>query len=267
MAPYYKLCVADHVDKIVSARATLKKKILRLAKRRANIICVSEIGYPAFLAKGDSKPGSTYQAFLAEGDYEFRLEIQQIADLYSVIIVCGSYHDPREFTNKAVIFFPGFSMPTEHLKMTSAMSIGEVIRTPTANQLPVYQTKLGNIAVLICKDAYDLNILLRYVTMGFHGMNEIRPDLILVPSFSPAPLEAACCDLSYFARCAVAYVNGDVEPHFAVFVGGEAIKVSTSSGVAFVKLNVAERDRMLVEAYEAQQVGVFSSVYGTFVGR
>lgn len=269
MEPYYRLSRPRGRALIEKARAGLKKKILALARKRANVICVSELGYPAFTVPLDGRISERECQLLAAGDTQFRKEIQEISDEWRCIILCGSYHDVHDLTNKALLFVPGDPHPEEHRKLTTADSpeIGEVIRTARSSGHFIYATELGRISVLICKDAYDLNVFCRYALMGSSLNGETPSDLILVPAFSRVPLVDACREVSYFGRTVVAYVDGCSSPRSSVFVAGKCLFNEYEKRSALFGVSWAERNQLMQEMSRDQDFGIFASVVGSRTGR
>lgn len=204
---------------------------------------------------------------LKEGDAPFRKRIQAIANDSHCIILCGTYHDVKELTNKAVLFVPGLNRQVEHRKLTSADAVGEVVRGGGTSDYLIYDTVLGRIGILICKDAYDLNVFCRYALSASPRSIEKVPDLILVPALSRGSLADACKELSYFAKTIVAYADGWSSPKSALYVAGVEIGSEAYDRESLFELSWEERHRHIDKATSDQEHGIFASVYGSRTGK
>jgi predicted amidohydrolase len=265
--PYYKLTAPSDIDRIEAGRAYLLEQLGSLARLGANVIAVSELGYPAFITPNVSRFNLDDEDRLRQGDSRFREEVQKLADQYGTLIIPGTYHDPRKIGNYAMIFYPNALEPIYHQKLTTAKSdgVGEIIRPPRTPKYNVYDCHVGVVAVLICMDAFDLNTLSRYIFSGMQGSMERRPDLVIVPAMSPISLHKSCEDLSYFARTTVAYVNASCEPYTAVYVAGKEIHVGYEKREHVIDIPWSMRDPIIQEANDRHQNGIFSSSFATSV--
>jgi predicted amidohydrolase len=263
MDPYYYLSRPGDRQKIEKARSSLVTWINRLAKNGANVICVSELGYPAFVSPLDGAVSDIEQGELNEGDLKFRQKIQAISTRYHCIILCGSHHDVNELTNKAILFVPGLDEHIEHRKLTSADAAGETVRAGGNFRYAIYETELGRLGILICKDAYDLNVFCRYALTGSARSTERVPDLILVPAYSRASLADACRELSYFARTTIAYVDANSSPRSALFVAGELVASEHDERESLCAISWEDRHRHIDKATKDQDRGIFATVYGS----
>lgn len=267
MPPYYNLVSPLNLSTIASARIQLKNDIEALVKeQKANIICVNELGYPSYKLPHETGYDEKHEQDLLAADLELRRDLQALSDEHDCLILCGSYHDVHDLKNKAVIFAPGGSI--EHQKLTSAKSdkVREVVRTPSDTKMFIYKTFLGRVGLLICFDAFDLNSFFRYALMGAND-TEMRPDIILVPTWSGPPLTEVCEDLSFFANTTVIYVNGASSPYGAVFCGGEHIGPDCGASNLqpyVVPLTAPQRSKLLEKAADRLDKGIFGSMTGTF---
>jgi hypothetical protein len=105
--------------------------------------------------------------------------------------------------------------PHWHLKMTSALRLGENVLGPAGIRTPSYETsaRIGSDELLagiaICYDTFDLTTFFNLFLDAVRTYKGSIPRIILVPSYNPsADFVALLRDLSFLARCAVVYVNG-----------------------------------------------------------
>ncbi len=264
---YYRMLAPSDVSMIVAARKKLLKDVKSKCELGANFICVSELGYPAFKTPRDTTIDADGLKLLENGDNLFRKNIQRLSDKHDTIIICGTYHDVDCLNNKAVVFSP-HTKEIEHEKLTTAKSenIGEVIRTPKNSNFYLYKTKYGIVAILICLDAFDLNMLCRQMTSSFHDSNEKAPDIIFVPAFSSYSLQKACEELSYFSRSIVCYVDGGTTPHSVVYVSGELHHITNLNEASLVNVTQNTIGDLYQKAFDRQKNGIFGSVYGSRTG-
>lgn len=271
---YYSIVVPNCVSEIEKARTFLLEKIEHLcAEKNANVICANELAYPAFasiavidtLSKEDKKR-------LRAGERVFRKSLQGFADRYDTVIVAGTYHDPRSIKNLAMVFIPHHPDVIKHEKLTTAKarSVGEIVRPPRTNEFPLYALKCGYTAVLVCLDAYDLNMLIRQWWAGERDSEDKSPDVILVPAYSPKSLKEACQDLSYFSRSTVIYSNGGLKledgtvgAEQAVYLCGQEYDLEVLSDLhGYAQISGQERGAYRQQAYESQQIGLRTLMKG-----
>lgn len=266
---YYQILVPSDVGFIETVRQKLFEGIRDLCQDGADIICVNELGYPAYNCPAGSEICEADRRRLVDGDETFRADVQALADKHNCLILCGTHHDASDIHNKAMIFFPEdqFS-PREHIKLTTAKSINvrEIVRTPSNDEFILYRTRFGEIAVFICLDAYDLNMFFRQLYRGIHShdRNDHTPDIIFVPAYSPKPLEQACESLSYFAASTVVYCNTKNKPFNGVYVGGESIEPLENVEKRIVHLPMDIRKKQIDSALERWKSGVISNIHQTF---
>jgi hypothetical protein len=130
----------------------------------ANVICVSELGFPSrnLVPTGAAKK-------LA----------RQLASEHGVLIIGGSAHDCRTLYNTGYAFYPGCPAAgrTFH-KALSAVSAGELVCAPSHREILVINAFGLRIAVLICLDIAD------YASLGSLLRVADRVDLLLVPCYT-----------------------------------------------------------------------------------
>ena len=265
MPPYYRMGRPLSIPAITAARQRLSEDIRRLVEEEsANVVCVNELGYPAFKMPREKGHDKQQCDELKRADSEFRQYLQDLCDKHACIIVCGSYHDVEDLKNKALIFAPQETEAKEHQKLTTAKvaSVGEIVRTPPDISLYLYDTIIGRIGVLICSDVVDMNVFFRFALIG-QSPNESPPHLILVPSWTQAPLTQACRDLSYFSKSVVAYVNGAGEPHAAVYVAGERVFHRADLGRAVIQITADQRSDLIEAVEKMHQKGIFAGMWGS----
>lgn len=216
----------------------------------ANIISFGEFDYPPLEKNSDTK--------------EYDLKIQELIDSvdHEVFLVAGTRHDwhveghctngQREkgiYTNEARIFTnkllrdvpasPGRSIsPLFHTKKVAATKAGERLSPVQRISLEYYGTRLGNIGVLICVDAYNPTTIFSLLSKRSLKENK-RLDFILVPSYNFSPkLYYACQVMSLLCRTTVLLIDtcshcskGDInKPQVALFING--VLFENLSGVA-----------------------------------
>ncbi|MEL6687879.1 MAG: hypothetical protein AAFP97_09680 [Pseudomonadota bacterium] len=164
---------------------------------------------------------------------EFEAGLSLNGSLSDCFVFLGSYHCRKTFYHNGVLLPTGMreknlekrsvthylsdaysSIKTDTIdplvflpKRFPARRAGEQINVPVGNKLQIYRKKFGNIAVLVCSDALDLNQVTAVVnhnrTSGPH-----RIDYVLIPSFNRSPqLLYAARELSLLASCMVLVCN------------------------------------------------------------
>lgn len=211
----------------------------RKAKGAAAIIGLGELDYPIAI---------TADREVLPGEIEFRSQLQNFATSRECLVVAGTYHDPIKHFNKAVLFAPEGQAAKEHAKLRPAHKIGEAIRTPDNSELRYYDTKIGKVAILVCMDVFDLNIMFSMAKSTFAKIDEGgEVDYIIVPSYNKTAGDqaaAACQRLSYFTCSTVIYVNCTrAMPYNAIYVCGKEITGTkrTEAGI-FLWESVGSRD-------------------------
>jgi len=112
---------------------------------------------------------------------------RELANTYKTYIVPGTFNCTTEYFAVAPIYCPDPNRFDFALKQNAATKQGEIIRTPDARELFVFDTDFGNIVIWICLDMYDPGQVLKFlnITHRFTGSQPKREiALVLVPSFS-----------------------------------------------------------------------------------
>jgi hypothetical protein len=95
-------------------------------------------------------------------------------------------------------------------KKSAAKKVGEVLSAIPGINLEIFGTAIGNVAILICSDAYDPIIISEMVMNSRRGHSD-RIDYFIVPSYNQSgKLVKSCQVLSYFSNSAVLYCNSFV---------------------------------------------------------
>jgi predicted amidohydrolase/tetratricopeptide (TPR) repeat protein len=136
---------------------------------------------------------------------EFLIDISDLAKLYEMYIIPGSFHNHETKRNCAVVFGPdGILWEQEkHIPAMIRLDGTEVKEGIEVGNLPrniiVCNTEFGRIAIVICRDFLDMD--LRVALKNF----EPAVDIILNPAFTPvtADFKAAHFDArrSIYAYC------------------------------------------------------------------
>ncbi|MCP4079314.1 MAG: hypothetical protein GY743_03630 [Planctomycetaceae bacterium] len=175
----------------------------------ANIVSLGEFDYPPMFVDTDIT--------------SFNSDIQTKIDAVDrpVFLIAGTRHDPnpatgecfnraRIFINKALNTAPRsepLSGPITHDKLVSAEKSGEKISVPPGVEITYYDTCLGNIAVLICVDAYNPSVIFSMINQRRNHRKDFI-DYIIVPSYNSSPkLYYACQVLSLLCQCSVLLVD------------------------------------------------------------
>ena len=186
--------IFNDLDEIIQVRE-------RVSPKCPTIICMGELDYPIEVLPDNN---------LTSDELHFRHKLIQYSKNKNCLIVCGSYHDPKTCFNKAVLLSPNCENIIEHSKHRPAHRLGEKIRVPNNNQLRYYKTPIGNVALLICMDIYDLNVVLTLARTTFMADDTGPIDYIIVPSYNDGKSREAaeaCKRLSYLTSSTVIYVS------------------------------------------------------------
>jgi len=218
-------------------------------KDGAKFVLIHELGYPSF-CPGPGGAGRKMRKELARQKKEFDTKLQALSDQHRAIIIAGSYHDWETFENIAHIFFPGAGSPSAHPKLTSAHKVQEHIKVARGAKYPIYELGEANklrFCVLVCTDAFDLNIFFRQVMYTTTADPEMLPvKIYFVPSFYvPKPhrhsLRTACQQLSEATGSTVVFTNQAADKQGrAVFVSGQEIEVDVTEACHFAEITPAK---------------------------
>lgn len=135
-----------------------------LEELRADIVCVSELGFPS----RNLIPLRAAKRLAHEMSQE-----------HKAMIIAGSAHDSRTLSNTGYLFYPG--CPQEGVtfhKALSAVSVGERISAAAPHQVPAVEIFGLRIASMICLDIADYASLASVVRVAD------RVDMILVPCYT-----------------------------------------------------------------------------------
>ncbi len=163
---HFDICIPDsdhpdHVSNISRWCEQFKKRAAAAVNSGAKFVVFGELSYPNFW------PGRPEPVGALEKRRELDLlkldlsgYLKNLAQQSGSTIISGSYHDTDTFENLCHLHIP-FGASYRHKKLTCARAVGEDIKLPRGNQFPVY--KIGDIifCVLICSDAFDLNMFFR----------------------------------------------------------------------------------------------------------
>lgn len=185
------------------------------AKSRPDIVVFNELGYP------EGQKGLLDGARAA-----FENDIQKFCDKSGSVVISGSHHDD-ECYNVSLIYSPGQNI-IRHLKLHSALNVGERIALPESTTFSLYQYSGEIFSVLICVDAFIPSLAMRLARLNHvnnrKNLGTDRVSFVLVPAFSPQKSQMvaeACCDISILADCVVGMVNcAEAEPALSLFCGG-----------------------------------------------
>lgn len=197
---------------------------------RPHLVVMPELAYPSFWPGAPEKGRDLYQRRpeLRRLQLAFEARLQDSADRNGWILAAGTHHDWTTFDNVAVLYFPGMAHVVEQTKFTSAIAIGERVRTARSANLPLYEYRGFRFAVLICSDAMDIGITLKQFECLGSGQPTVKPDAILVPSFfddaGSRSVSRACRQLSELTGTTVVFVNhGGAQEPSAAFMCGERL--------------------------------------------
>lgn len=220
----------------------------RAANKGARFILLPELSHPNFW------PGRLDHGDFQETDRRRRLiaarsrlegELQQLATAHGCIIISGSYHDWETFENISPIYFPYAQHTRGHKKLTAAYAVDEHIKTAHGVGYPVYHTNERRFCVLICTDAFDLNMFFRQILATTSGHAPTTPEIYFVPSFnvptdSSHAMKDACRQLSLATGQTVVFVNHANDPDGkAVFVAGTDVPLNDHGSFYMAELNPA----------------------------
>jgi predicted amidohydrolase len=254
---HFDLCLRHpKIDRNMSQNwcGELLTKYRRAAQARAELICANELSFPSFWTGRAPKSGRDQStiAFLNDlkdmqrREAEFERQLQDVSKTEGCVILPGTYHDPFSFENVAPVIFPYEVDTIDSRKYTSAHSAGESIKVSRLRKIPVYA--YGNLvfSVLICSDAFDLNIFFRYMIDRLGPDKYKNQDIIFVPSYyQPEPgkrnaMLDACKQLSWATGSVVVFVNcysSDGNACKAVFMCGEEVWSSKERNISYFTID------------------------------
>jgi hypothetical protein len=184
-------------------------------KEGANIIVYSEYSYPTIY------------------DAEMKKFFVEFCEKNKCYVIAGSYVEYDDLKNKGfnrcLIFTPhNGSIVTQNKNSRGAFSgENENIKTPLDKEVRLINTKYGTIAVALCIDAQDQN-LIKNISVANRSDNLYKPiDIIVVPSYTDEPntIYSNCETLSITTRTCVVYVcDSTFGHHSALFINGVKIK-------------------------------------------
>jgi hypothetical protein len=261
---HFDLCVEDpdhphyvqHIDEwCQSIRRRCQNAFAEgTAERPVRFVVFGELSFPSFwpghpkkACKLDVRP----QISRLRADLDRCL--QNLATQHNAVIISGSCHDPATFENVASIYFPSSLDTTSHVKLTSAQAVGEYVRIARDITYPVYKIGWLKFCVLICSDAFDLNIFFQQIWLG-SGSSDIKPQIYFVPSYylRPGPMHQmarACQQLSLATGTMVVFVNHGYDPDGAtVFIAGHEIPL-------------LERQGQETASFDVDWIDVFGRIY------
>jgi hypothetical protein len=92
-------------------------------------------------------------------------------------------------------------------KRSPAKKAGESLSSIPGISLDIFRTFVGNVAILICSDAYDPNIISEMV-LNSGPTDPMRVQFFIVPAYNQSDkLVRSCQVLSYFTNSSVLYCN------------------------------------------------------------
>jgi hypothetical protein len=112
----------------------------------------------------------------------------------------------------------------DHVKMTSATTLGERVRVPSNRRVRMYSTAHGRIGIFVCLDSYDATQALACIAYNFQELNRDHMSMLVVPSFGMEPdkFRIACAELSLLmANIVVVPQSGERSAEQWLFVCGE----------------------------------------------
>lgn len=175
----------------------------------SKLIVLNEFGFPFF--RQDKKRDS------------FANHVSDLATKNNAHVLCGTSHCFRRKQNIAFLAQPRSQEPLEHPKYSPALSLGENLAPRSDLNWRYYKTELGQMAVLVCFDAIDPNVILRQIYFYRDVPADNRINIYLIPSFSPNDVVRDQAEmLSYFTNSIVVYVNYQY-PYFHEFPDSPSI--------------------------------------------
>jgi hypothetical protein len=246
---HFDICVPDvsddnHVASIEAWCDFIRSRCELAVANKAKFIVFNELSYPNFwpgrpLDVGAREKRRELDALRVKLDGD----LQRIATEEQVVIISGSYHDTYTFENICYIYFPENKYSCTHKKLTSARAVGEHVNLPRGVQYPIYNWNGLAFSVLICSDAYDLNIFFRQLLRPTCHP-DAQPFIFFVPSYhvvkpkKPHHLVDACKQLSEATGSVVVFVNQKIDKQSNVaFFAGEKRPLQVIDDIAYVDVD------------------------------
>ena len=236
----------------------------KAASSGAEYICTNELGYPSFWNGRAPISGRRESAFdfgnslkaLQQHRGEFERKLQGISSDKECIILPGTYHDPSTFENIAPIVVPYEPNSTSSRKYTSGYSAGEYIKVSRVRTIPAYRNRNTVFCLLICSDAFDLNIFFRHMIDRVGSDQQKNVEIFFVPSYYGKDsarrnsMLQACEQLSWITGSIVIFVDHFISPGEickAVFMCGKRVWHCSEKYVSFYTINWKEFHGILSE--------------------
>jgi len=263
---HFHICLPDeqdsrHVAKIRKWCNDVKAKCEAALACGARIVVFGELSYPNSLHSRSTDVGADDpQPQLRQIAADLDSHLLRLAQEHEAIIIAGSYHHPHRYENLCHIYFPRRDRHVPHLKLTSARAVGEYIKVPQGTHYPIY--KVGDLmfCVLICCDAFDLNIFFRQLCRNTNHPDVI-PHIFFVPSYHVVEesgrhqMLAACQQLSLATGSVVMFINQSFDDdRNAVFVAGERARSEPHEGdFSTFRFDAAAVKESELRTYEVRQ--------------
>lgn len=227
--------LAARADSVSEEMLNAFEEALKVALEtmNANVVCVSELGFPNRKMQPMAKA---------------RQIAHKMSEKHDALIIAGTTHDSRTCYNTGFVFHPGgpdAGWPFH--KANSAITMEERIAAPSTRHIPVMKTFELKIATMICLDVADFASLASVVRAG----EEVS--VVLVPCYTKNFEKMR--DVALMASAAlpgvVALVNAMVPYVLPLYVAafGELLmlseKVTTSVGAEVVvhRIKIDEHER------------------------
>lgn len=199
--------------------------------------CAIDNGADVVMAGEFAYPSSEDPAEMAALEEEIRAILRKVKR--PIFMVAGSRHTPSDHgtkmphnANVAMLFggdpsLDGYDdalkkQPFPHYKRSPSISLGERIFSPVNANIPVYKTPFSNFGVLVCSDAFDVQILFSFLRQNQRIAH--RAQFIFVPAYNASELfDDSCRYLSYLANATVIVANS-----FNGDFPGDLVKIFTS---------------------------------------
>ena len=236
---HFDLCVKDD-DRVPTIRSWCDH-IVQLCTSAlatgASFVLLPELSHPNFWSGRPAEdfwgkrraeaPPPDRRRLLDSARRKLDRRLQALSTKHKAVIISGSYHDCETFENISPIYFPDASKSRNHKKLTTAYTVREQVKTARGVGYPVYSALGRRFCVLICTDAFDLNMFFRQAIATGSAHQPTTPEIYFVPSFyvpqdETHAMREACQQLSFASGQAVVFVNQaeDRPVPIAVFAAG-----------------------------------------------